>query len=262
MKRSISHAPNAVDYAIQSVYRAGAGAKPWRDTLAALSGALDSPAAALWKVNIDTESVSKAAIGYKDTALAAYSSGDWRWDPLVRDHLLGGRRSPLDADANWARHRANAGMKGLRSVVLLTPGVGVFFSVSRDENGQPFTDDDQARFDQLAFHLTSALQTATYTHPSTGIGSYLLFERVGEASLRYSLTPAERRIVGYLVSGVPTEQIAGHLRVTRGTLRFHLKSIYSKSGTGGQAELVGLILREAQAMVEPSRERIHQSLPR
>jgi DNA-binding CsgD family transcriptional regulator/PAS domain-containing protein len=61
----------------------------------------------------------------------------------------------------------------------------------------------------------------------------------------YRLTPAEARLAAALASGATLEQIAAAHRVTQATLRSQLRSVFSKTGTSRQAELVRLALRGA-----------------
>lgn len=61
----------------------------------------------------------------------------------------------------------------------------------------------------------------------------------------YGLTPVESRIAALLAVGRTVEEIARARRVSEATLRTHLRSIFSKTGTRRQAELVHLALRGA-----------------
>ncbi len=58
----------------------------------------------------------------------------------------------------------------------------------------------------------------------------------------YGLTPAEARLAQQLVNGDALTAIAEKLGLAHNTVRNQLKSIFSKTGTKRQAELVGLIL--------------------
>lgn len=64
-----------------------------------------------------------------------------------------------------------------------------------------------------------------------------------EAMLRenYGLTPSEIRTAVGLLSHNGLAAIAGHTGVSVETVRFHMKRIFSKTGTGRQSELVKLI---------------------
>jgi DNA-binding CsgD family transcriptional regulator len=59
----------------------------------------------------------------------------------------------------------------------------------------------------------------------------------------FSLTPAEIRVVTSLVQGQSLEEIATRLSVSFETVRSHLRSVFSKTATNRQGELIGLILR-------------------
>jgi DNA-binding CsgD family transcriptional regulator len=60
---------------------------------------------------------------------------------------------------------------------------------------------------------------------------------------RFGLTPAEVRLVLRLVSGDSLRSAAKALGIQYETVRTHLKSIFQKTGTCRQAELVILVIR-------------------
>ncbi len=59
----------------------------------------------------------------------------------------------------------------------------------------------------------------------------------------YGLTAAEARVVARLLRGLDIDGVADELKVTRETVRSHLKRVYGKVGTTRQSELVALVLR-------------------
>lgn len=59
----------------------------------------------------------------------------------------------------------------------------------------------------------------------------------------FALTPAETRLAVGLVQGHDLQSIAHLHGVSIGTLRVHLKSIFSKTGTRRQAQLLSLLAR-------------------
>lgn len=59
----------------------------------------------------------------------------------------------------------------------------------------------------------------------------------------FGLTPAESGIAALLSEGRTTEDIAARCRIAPNTVRVHLKSIFAKTGTSRQAQLVALVLR-------------------
>jgi DNA-binding CsgD family transcriptional regulator len=60
---------------------------------------------------------------------------------------------------------------------------------------------------------------------------------------RFGLTPAEVRLVLRLVSGDSLRSAAKALGIKYETVRTHLKSIFQKTGTRRQAELVIVVIR-------------------
>jgi DNA-binding CsgD family transcriptional regulator len=61
-------------------------------------------------------------------------------------------------------------------------------------------------------------------------------------SALYHLTPAECRLADLFASGLTPSDAADRMRITCGTSRFMLKSIFSKTGTHRQSELLRLLL--------------------
>jgi DNA-binding CsgD family transcriptional regulator len=69
----------------------------------------------------------------------------------------------------------------------------------------------------------------------------------GEQALHdvYGLTPTETALAQRLTAGQSLAEAAGEMEISKNTVRTHLKRIFSKTGTGRQAELVSLLLRGA-----------------
>ncbi len=60
--------------------------------------------------------------------------------------------------------------------------------------------------------------------------------------LIFGLTPAETRLVEHLLKGESLNEIAEHVRVSRETLRSQLRSLFTKTQTRRQAELIARLL--------------------
>jgi DNA-binding CsgD family transcriptional regulator len=67
----------------------------------------------------------------------------------------------------------------------------------------------------------------------------------------FGLTLAEAAIAGALAQGRDLTDIAAGQRITRNTIRAHLKSIFAKTGTSRQAQLVSLILSSVATLGPP-----------
>jgi len=64
----------------------------------------------------------------------------------------------------------------------------------------------------------------------------------------YGLTRQERRVTECVAQGLPTRQIAIHLRVSAYTVQDHLKSIFSKTGTGSRGALIARLFSDQCAI--------------
>jgi len=58
----------------------------------------------------------------------------------------------------------------------------------------------------------------------------------------YGLTPTECRVADMLLEGLELREIAGRMRTTLETTRFHVKRVLAKSGARRQSELIRLML--------------------
>ncbi|SFB20874.1 transcriptional regulator, LuxR family [Amycolatopsis marina] len=63
----------------------------------------------------------------------------------------------------------------------------------------------------------------------------------------YGLTRQERRVTECVAQGLPTRQIANRLRMSTYTVQDHLKSIFSKTGTGSRGDLVARLFFDQRA---------------
>jgi DNA-binding CsgD family transcriptional regulator len=84
------------------------------------------------------------------------------------------------------------------------------------------------------FSAGSSLIVITEVAPQAGPDAHIL-------QGLFDLTPAEARVASALVAGSQVNEIGKLLRVSEATIRTQLKSVYAKTGTGRQAELVSLL---------------------
>jgi DNA-binding CsgD family transcriptional regulator len=59
----------------------------------------------------------------------------------------------------------------------------------------------------------------------------------------FRLTPAEAKLAGVIARGASPEIAAAELKISRETARNHLKSVFAKTDTHRQSELVALLLQ-------------------
>jgi DNA-binding CsgD family transcriptional regulator/PAS domain-containing protein len=68
-------------------------------------------------------------------------------------------------------------------------------------------------------------------------------EDIGAFAENFGLTPAERRMLEYIVSGATLGEAAQMLDISANTARTHLAHIFSKTGITRQADLIALVNR-------------------
>lgn len=66
---------------------------------------------------------------------------------------------------------------------------------------------------------------------------------------RHSLTPREQEVIGLLLEGLGTSQMADRLSISEHTIRDHLKRLYRKTGTRSRSELLSVL---STARMEPA----------
>jgi len=88
-------------------------------------------------------------------------------------------------------------------------------------------------------HLVAAIVTLTDLEPVSSPAMGAVLEHA------FGLTSAEARLAGHLVTGKSLPEVAATEGVAYETLRGHLKSVFEKTRTGRQAELVALIAKLA-----------------
>ena len=68
----------------------------------------------------------------------------------------------------------------------------------------------------------------------------------------FGLTPSEASLALHLVTGEPLRSAAAELHISYETARTQLKRIFSKTGTGRQAELVIVIVTACPGLLAPT----------
>lgn len=73
--------------------------------------------------------------------------------------------------------------------------------------------------------------------------------RLDAISRHYGLTPAETRVAGELILGDGIAGVALRLNISEATARTHVIRLFQKTGTGRQAQLIGLLLEESEGLM-------------
>jgi DNA-binding CsgD family transcriptional regulator len=121
--------------------------------------------------------------------------------------------------------------------LIWTPASGGAMVISRWPPNRPL------RVVVTPFHSSDDLLT---DQPAAMVFFYDAGARPGSRSAvlsaLYSLTPAECRVADLLTGGHELTSAADQMRMTAVTARFHLKSIFRKTGVRRQSELIRLVL--------------------
>lgn len=105
-----------------------------------------------------------------------------------------------------------------------------------DELGD-FTKDD-------AFYLWSLSNHIGLVFARCGGGRSLITQRdaAGRLAKTYGLTRREEEVLAYILTGMPSEEAAARLCVTKNTLFKHSQNLYRKCGVKSRWELLSLLL--------------------
>ena len=147
-----------------------------------------------------------------------------------------------------SRHRENS--KALQELV--------------DTCTRPLSERKENSTTSILLHRSNELPLVVHAHPIVrrasdvfqGACGLLLITDPGEdraldtktLQKMFQLTPSEIRVSSALAKGLDTQQIASENGVGADTVRYHLKSIFAKTSTRHQAQLVSLLSR----LSEPS----------
>ncbi|MBB3019581.1 DNA-binding CsgD family transcriptional regulator/PAS domain-containing protein [Microvirga lupini] len=124
---------------------------------------------------------------------------------------------------------------------------------------QPLIERHRDSVTSALLHRSSELPLVVHAHPIVrrasdvfqGAAGLLLLSDPGEErgldtktiQKMFQLTPSELRISTGLAKGLDTQQIASQHGIGADTVRYHLKSIFAKTSTRHQAQLVSLLSR-------------------
>jgi NarL family two-component system response regulator LiaR len=93
---------------------------------------------------------------------------------------------------------------------------------------------------ELASAIRSAFAGKSSLSPEA---AQVLMQNVRQPGPVYDLTEREREILSLMVTGIPNNEIAERLIVSRSTVKFHVSNILSKLGVTTRTEAVALALR-------------------
>ncbi len=111
----------------------------------------------------------------------------------------------------------------------------------------------QSSLSLLVIPNRGKLENTTINHCCTlFVAAHELGHRVSQPLLRslFGLSPAEARLASLLVAGKSLENAAKELNISRHTARAQLKSIFARTGTNRQPDLVQRVLT-SPAMINP-----------
>jgi len=180
--------------------------------------------------------------------------------PWVQRLLPAMTVSDLAASAGGAAASTSPDLGGWQ---LSRPFTDVLRALSNPDAHLPIQAVRAVGADGRSTQIVAVGLTPTNSLPSTWPGRPILASiheshdgpRAAPAVLRdlYGLTPAENRLAMLLTQGMGLPDACAHLGIKRETSRSQLKSIFTKTNTGTQAQLSHLLTRLGSVMAEPAR---------
>ena len=145
------------------------------------------------------------------------------------------------------------GIEGIRKVKAVAPSIDVimltvfddeekvFQAICAGASGYLLKSDPP---DRIVESLREILTGGAPVNARIARKMIALFSRLAVPKGDYSLTEAEKKILGLLVEGEPTKQIANLLKVSYHTVDTHLRNIYLKLQVHSRSGAVGKALKE------------------
>lgn len=145
------------------------------------------------------------------------------------------------------------GIEGIRRVKAIAPSIDVimltvfddeekvFQAICAGASGYLLKSDPP---DKIVESLKEILTGGAPVNARIARKMIVMFSQITAPKGDYSLTEAEKKILGLLVEGEPTKQIAHRLKVTYHTVDTHLRNIYLKLQVHSRSGAVGKALKE------------------
>jgi DNA-binding NarL/FixJ family response regulator len=145
------------------------------------------------------------------------------------------------------------GIEGIRRVKAIAPSIDVIMLTVFDDEEKVFQAICAGASgyllkseppDKIVESLKEILTGGAPVNARIARKMIALFSQIAAPKGDYSLTEAEKKILGLLVEGEPTKQIAHLLNVTYHTVDTHLRNIYLKLQVHSRSGAVGKALKE------------------
>jgi DNA-binding CsgD family transcriptional regulator len=96
-------------------------------------------------------------------------------------------------------------------------------------------------------HLSSLLKGHAYLSEFSGLSAQEQTNQIDRAVRFGNLSERESQVASLLLQGKTYRTIAGELTISENTVKYYVKSIYSKFGIQSRAELINIILKKEDA---------------
>ena len=97
-------------------------------------------------------------------------------------------------------------------------------------------------------HLSSLLKGHAYLSEFSGLSAQEQTNHIDRAVRFGNLTERESQVASLLLQGKTYRTIAGELTISENTVKYYVKSIYSKFGIQSRAELINIILKKEDVL--------------
>lgn len=235
---------------LEQIYDVALGHSSWDDVMARLRTGFAAEAGLLIAYGQGPEALSALCrSGYEEAVVQAYAEHFEAIDPYVAAMKSGalptGRimfgddlvPAKVFCDSEYYNDwfRPNGMRYTAGGQVQNRDGLHLMVALPRSHASGPYTPEDVRRLQTYFNHIGRSFEI------QDAIKSGVSAPDFDEFALRYKLTPAEVKLVVHLVDTGGLKQCAEHLHCSYNTVRAHLRSVFEKTQTHSQPQLLRLI---------------------
>jgi DNA-binding CsgD family transcriptional regulator len=237
-------------------FYAAAAANSLHGLLLATSELLNRPRVGVTVAQRETgKRLEASSVGSPDAKIREYIRHHESKDIIFAraQRMAPNRPVPRNAIVAWAEleksetyngfHRS-AGIEDLWALAIDEGPVRMLVQIYQNVGEHRIEADEVRALSQLVPHFQTALRLSRSPAGGSRPGMPLTAEALQRT---YNLTPSEARVALMLCAGLPTKEIVNQLERRPSSVRSQLKSVFAKTDTHSQVELVHMLLSPPKA---------------